>query len=1066
VTIEAGDVLDVKDGAFQNAIDLDVIKVGTKRSVTISPSAMDNSFSLNYIAFRRDLRSILSLPERFDHYLCSGGKCQCKPGSENVLPSADNSDYFACTACTPGKFSSMASLGVCDVCPMGKFMYEHGAIECDECVAGKYLDKEGMTLASECITCPAGSYSANMGNAVCTECPSGSYSTATKARTVDTCVACPIDTYTAAGGSSACSACPGGESTNGKEGASACITPESASLSLKNRDDVLKLFSSGMAYMLSILACIAFAAIGYFLMTIRVKNAILVPIPVGSICGRLAISALSIMSEAFMLAIMFSEGTTLFFRLGCIIVLGRCGNVIPTVIVLYTLFGSNSTWANKLGKCFDQNHFIEKVQPYAMLSFLSLWDCTLVALLPWRYSEFAEKAQGFPDMLTLRTTSSYKICQDIARFVCNVFYLLNAQNEASAASVEVMTYFNMAASVASIVLAGMTAVMKNSVLADIEATKGTAADTQSDDRIEEGDMELGSVEHYTDNPLHGDPNDPSVLLQRLPGTASVRSLIVQLLPDVSGPSLHAVVSAFKKDGVSTIEELKTYLSAGLIGINELKGYANDGSLSMSEIMALVTALKPFMSGEGGSGGGGSSDGSGGPSTGSKHDANGDVHDSGAVMSMLQNISNRLDGGLEDLHLAVSSAIITSDVLEEEEGENDEGGLGLYGQMTPTVRRQSAQYSTSALRMPSQLGSSGTGSISGGGPAPLPPSSDKENNRVIGRRGSYGQELRQMRMNMAPIPDLMRRASMTRRASMRTAVKIARDPSPDDQENCSSSLDATDSEMLPGASDDVNAREVDGSVDDFYDSIEDKILVVGDEDGQHDDTAGYADAAPTVEDDNTSPLDNAAAEEELNEKAIEDGREEEEVVDIATPPSIAAVFRRASTRRASTRGSIEALSIPHRIVEATTDSNYGDGDVDGGSLSVHEEVNQAEVDIATPPSIAAVFRRASTRRASTRGSIEALSIPHLQGHEEDPGTMAEKYPFVNPLHATEEAGSSSNSSSFVGYAAAAGVDDKREKKEKKERKEKKEKKERRRSSSGRDVGDMSYASYDYGDDVAL
>ena len=99
-----------------------------------------------------------------------------------------------------------------------------------------------------------------------------------------------------------------------------------------------------------------------------------------------------------------------------------------------------------------------------------------------------------------------------------------------------MTYFNMLASVVSIVLAGMIAVMKNSVLKEIEAKKGTAADMDSDDSIaktspmhpdadedggismgpvvttpgkEDDDVELGAPDLYlstemiyTANPLH------------------------------------------------------------------------------------------------------------------------------------------------------------------------------------------------------------------------------------------------------------------------------------------------------------------------------------------------------------------------------------------------------------------------------------------------------------------------------------------------------------------------------------------------------------------------------------
>ena len=258
-------------------------------------------------------------------------------------------------------------------------------------------------------------------------------------------------------------------------------------------------------------------------------------------------------------------------------------------------------------KCFDSHHFLGKIYPYTVLSFLSLWDCQLIALLPWRYSEFAEKSRGFPDMLTLRTTSYYKIAQDLTRFACNVIYLLNAVDEAADASVEVMTYFNMAASVATIVLAGMVAVMKNSVLMEVEA----AAESQFDDdgrrsshgrggggagasAIEMMEAEGGGAA-WASNPMHDDSTDPSTIFVRNPPGTSVRTLIVQLLPDIDGPSLHAVGSAFKDDGVSNLEELRTYLEAGLIGIPELKQYASKGNLEMTSVMALVTALKPFIS---------------------------------------------------------------------------------------------------------------------------------------------------------------------------------------------------------------------------------------------------------------------------------------------------------------------------------------------------------------------------------------------------------------------------------------------------------------------------------------
>ena len=67
--------------------------------------------------------------------------------------------------------------------------------------------------------------------------------------------------------------------------------------------------------------------------------------------------------------------------------------------------------------------------------------------------------------------SFYKIAQDMSRFTCNIIYLMTAQDEAAAPSVEVMTYFNILASIVSIVLASMVAIMKSSVLKEVEARK-------------------------------------------------------------------------------------------------------------------------------------------------------------------------------------------------------------------------------------------------------------------------------------------------------------------------------------------------------------------------------------------------------------------------------------------------------------------------------------------------------------------------------------------------------------------------------------------------------------------
>jgi hypothetical protein len=239
-----------------------------------------------------------------------------------------------------------------------------------------------------------------------------------------------------------------------------------------------------------------------------------------------------------------------------------------------------------------------------------------------------------------------------------------------------------------------------------------------------------------------------MLFVRQPGTASVRSLIVQLLPDIDGPSLHAVDNAFKNDGVGTMHELKTYLEGGIIGIAELKRYANDGGLLMGDVMTLVTALKPFMPGGGeiAAGAGSSSSFSlNGGSSGGSNDGDGGV-DGSAVMSVLHGISEGMrgmDDRLEELHIAHEElhVAVSSPFVLEADGPDG-------GPYTPTGDGGGG-------------GDDGSGDGSGG---------EEGDTYRLNRRSSYGSSLRQLRMEMTPIPDQLRRVSM-RRASARTAIKV-------------------------------------------------------------------------------------------------------------------------------------------------------------------------------------------------------------------------------------------------------------------------------------------------------
>ena len=65
---------------------------------------------------------------------------------------------------------------------------------------------------------------------------------------------------------------------------------------------------------------------------------------------------------------------------------------------------------------------------------------------------------------------------------------------------------------------------------------------------------------------------------------------MKVLPDISNPSLHAIDTAMKEEGVETVEELTKYVDSGVIGVTELKAYAKKGKLGNSETLALIKAI--------------------------------------------------------------------------------------------------------------------------------------------------------------------------------------------------------------------------------------------------------------------------------------------------------------------------------------------------------------------------------------------------------------------------------------------------------------------------------------------
>ena len=124
--------------------------------------------------------------------------------------------------------------------------------------------------------------------------------------------------------------------------------------------------SSSRHSLVHFMVCIMFAGFGYLILKIREKNATICNISAPLLCGKLALAALSLMSEAFMLSIMFAENTELFNRLGFCILAFRIGNILPSGLLLAAIFSSSTQISNEV-KSFDSEHFLQMIYPYTVL---------------------------------------------------------------------------------------------------------------------------------------------------------------------------------------------------------------------------------------------------------------------------------------------------------------------------------------------------------------------------------------------------------------------------------------------------------------------------------------------------------------------------------------------------------------------------------------------------------------------------------------------------------------------------------------------------------------------------
>ena len=547
---------------------------------------------------------------------CVAGRFQANEGSTS------------CETCPRGKASDKVqqiSASVCDYCSAGHYADTEGMDRCRRCPAGRYSTVQGSYSNTSCIACPA-TKSSEEGSSACVECPAGRYSAfdgdlcnkckpGTSTLNLGAqrkcipclagyyqtefgaaeCLECPVNFYST-GGDANCTACQNEYYTNNLKGATACLY-NPAALSQTRLEQVAESFNNGIAYVVTMLICGVFGGLGYAIFQLRSKDARLVVLTEMQLGGRLSLSAVSLVSEAFLLAILFSGGSELS-ALGAVILIFRLLHTIPTLFILSFVFTNVQIFGLKTvyKQMFARDHFLQFIYPYASLAFLCCFDCSLIFAMPWYFSDFGKLSQGYPDMRALRLTQGYKVVQDFVRFICNVVYLASTKEKSQDAAVEAFFIINILISLAGIILAAMVLVMKASILIETEEIGGTtSAATGSETNVNEKssadhDEEAGTDSiKFENNPMHTASVRNSTMARPM------REWLASHLPSLDAPSIFAVHQAFENDGIKTFNDLVECIKGKVIDISEVKNYTRAGKLSKMDTLAIIKAIEEVTS---------------------------------------------------------------------------------------------------------------------------------------------------------------------------------------------------------------------------------------------------------------------------------------------------------------------------------------------------------------------------------------------------------------------------------------------------------------------------------------
>lgn len=458
----------------------------------------------------------------------------CTPCPQGSYSSATGA--ISCTPCPSGRYGQKTgalSDIACHECPRGRFQGIAGSSECTTCPPGAFCPTEGEaayepcpkgTMATypgskSCASCPPGTYENVTGSAVCKVCPVGTSSPLPGSVSYGNCTSCPAGRYASQQGTAECSQCQVGQfqPLKGQRSCQVCtevyndltLTSNAAFTACEKNKDLAAasmielMFEDGVALYATAAITMLFVGLAAAIQYMREKE--------GSTLGQLTrpqavlksfLPGFSFSSEMFLIIGVFQE----MKAVAIVMMLFRLLHCFGGALLIRLALEQKASAAASIGGPFisrasslhthTDHAFVRAHLPqFAMLSFLTLCDVTMIQHFPWKISKFHVESKGFPSMGAMRCSLSIKTIQATASVICQSFYLYinnTLSNPYTSPQEKALFFINITLSACSMVMGLLLYYMKNTLLGDLDKEEMVVEKTESSVKEETDGGESGA----------------------------------------------------------------------------------------------------------------------------------------------------------------------------------------------------------------------------------------------------------------------------------------------------------------------------------------------------------------------------------------------------------------------------------------------------------------------------------------------------------------------------------------------------------------------------------------------